>query len=314
MDTIEDTTTEDTTTTNGKAKGKKEGEGTRRSYTMMDPNDLVVIGLDTKDGPEHALYDVRIKLPLDEMLVRNIQAYGVLEPVLAVKDGDTFQVVAGRRRVLHAREAAKRQEAAGEVVLKVPVLTKRGEDTYLFGIARSENGMRVNDGALTNARNAQRMLDMGATEQEIAIAFGVKTGAIKEWLTLLGLAPKVRTAVEKGVLSASAAVGLAKLPKEEQETHLEQLLLEGAKPTAETVINKVRVAKGKAPTVTPKTRIDKAEGIIYKALEAGLNKMTKDELVDTIDKLSKALLSKGLGKLQAEIDKEAEKAAEADEE
>lgn len=292
---------------NGNGNGKRARQAVdapRRNYFMMDPNELIVVGHDTKDGPENALFDPRVKLPMDESLVRNIQVYGVLEPILAVKDGEKTMVVAGRRRVLHAREAAKRQEKAGEVVLKVPVIFKRGEDQYLFGVARTENAGRVADGPMTNARNAQRMLDMGASEDEIAIAFQVKKQTVKDWLVLLGLAPKVKTAVEKGTLSASAAASLGKLPKEEQEKHLDELLAQGAKPTVDTVINKVRASKGKAPVNTPKMRIEKAEGLLMKAVPE-LNKYTKDELIELVDKLSKAIVSKGIAKLQAEIEKEA---------
>lgn len=288
---------------NGK-KAKQAGDQGRRSYFMFDPDELIVVGLDTNDGPEHPLWDERIKLPLDEGLVRNIQTYGVIEPILFVRDGDKTYVVDGRRRVLHAREAAKRQAQAGEELVKVPGIPKRGEDTYLFGISRSANACRVNDGPLTNARNAQRMLDMGSSEKEIAVAFGVKEQTVKDWLSLLGLAPKVKTAVAKGVLSPSAAATLAKLSKEEQEGHLEELLATGAKPTVDNVINKVRTSKGKAPTNTPKVRIEKAEALLAKAA-ADWGSYTKDELIDLVDKLSKALLSKGIAKLQAELEKEA---------
>lgn len=302
--TIETTETDTTTTTGGKAKKERADQAGRRSYFMFDPDECIVIGHDTKDGPEHPLYDERIKLPLDEGLVRNIQVYGVIEPIIFSRDGEKILVVAGRRRVLHAREAKKRQLKAGEVAVQVPAIPKRGEDVYLFGVSRSENALRTNDGPLTNARNAQRMLDMGSSEAEIAVCFGVKPQTVKDWLTLLGLSTKVKNAVAKNVLSPTAAASLAKLSKEEQDTHLDEMLAQGAKPTVDNVAAKVRQVQGKAPTTTPKMRIEKIENLLTKAAEVGIEKLTKDDLVELIDKLSKAALSKGIGKLQAEIEKE----------
>jgi ParB family chromosome partitioning protein len=299
-ETTEPETTETPTAT--KKPPGKQADGARRSYFMFDPDEIVIVGVDTKDGPEHPLYDERIKLPLDEGMVRNIQTYGVITPIAFVRDGETVLTVDGRRRVLHAREAKKRQLAAGEEPVKVPALPKRGEDAYLFGISRASNAMRVNDGPLTNARNAQRMLDMGSSEAEIAVAFGVKVSTVKDWLTLLDLATPVKNAVAKGTLSASAASGLAKLSKEEQAAHLEELLAKGVKATADNVINKVREGKGKAPINTPKVRVEKAEAILTKVAKSW-NDMTKDELIEVVDKLSKALLSKGMAKLVAEIEK-----------
>lgn len=302
MDTTEQNETTEIETATSTKGSKKES---RRSYFMFDPEECIIIGWDTKDGPEHPHYDERVKQldTLDEGLVRNIQAYGVLEPILFTRDGDKIIVVAGRRRVVHAREAAKRQRKAGEVVLKVPAIPKQGEDRYLFGVSRAENSMRLNDGPLVNARNAQRMLDMGSSEADIAVAFGVKTQTVKDWISLLSLGAKVRTAVEKGTLSPSAAASLAKLSKEDQEKHLDELVASGAKPTMDNVINKVRAAKGKAPLNTPKVRIEKIETLLTKAAEIGIQNLVKDDLIELLDKLCKAALSKGMAKLQGEIEK-----------
>lgn len=285
----------------------KEG-AQRRNVFMMDPDDLVVIGHDTKDGEEHPLYDERVKLPLTEDMVKNIQVYGVLEPVLAQTDGDRTLVVDGRRRVLHAREAAKRQKKAGEEPVKVPVFFKRGEAVYLFGVSRSANAMRVDDGPMTNARNAQRMLDMGATEEEVAVAFGVTPQSIKTWVSLLDLSSKVQHAVAKREIGIAAACTLAKLPREEQDKHLEELRAQGVKPTAENLDNKVRVSQGRGEAITPKSRIKKAVDILTKVADStdgGLNDdLSKEELWEVINRLCKALTSKGLAKLVTPKDDE----------
>ena len=63
-------------------------EGQRLNAFGMDPDKLTIIGLDTDDGPEHPLYDERVRLPLDESFVKNVKVYGVIEDVIVCKDAD----------------------------------------------------------------------------------------------------------------------------------------------------------------------------------------------------------------------------------
>jgi len=239
---------------------KKAVNAPRRDVFMLDPTDVVVIGVDTdhRSKADHYLWDPRIKLPLDEGLVNNIRTYGVLKPVLVIKDGDKVIVADGRQRTMHAREAAKRAKAAGEEPVKLPVMFKRGEETYIFGVSRAANIHRQ-ESIIDRATNAQRMIDMGASLEETAVAFGVKPSTLKAaWLPLLDLAPKVRHAVEKGEVAAQAAIALTNLSRAEQEAHLDELRAQGVKPTAAVLQNHVRQGQGKPISKTSKQRIDEA--------------------------------------------------------
>lgn len=46
--------------------GKQALDAPRKQYWLLNPENLVIIGLDTNDGPEHPLWDTRIKLPIDK--------------------------------------------------------------------------------------------------------------------------------------------------------------------------------------------------------------------------------------------------------
>jgi len=235
---------------------KRAVKAPRRDVFLLDPNDITVIGVDTDHASksDHYLWDPRTRLPIDEYLVRNIQTYGVIKPIVVVKDGDAVLVVDGRQRVLHARQALARQKKAGEEEVRVPVMFRRGEERYLFGVSRAANLARQ-DSVLTNAMNAQRMIDMGASPAETACAFGVKVSTLTvTWLPLLDLSGKVRQAVEKGEMSAQAASALCGLGKAEQEAHLEELRAAGVKPTHAAVTTKVRgtARPNRAPTPSEK--------------------------------------------------------------
>lgn len=225
---------------------------------MFDPDDLVIIGLDTEDGDKHPLWDPRIKLPVDEALARNIRVRGVLLSIRVRKNGDRYEVVDGRQRVQSARLAKKWQVAAGEVEVRVPAMVSRGEDADMFGVSVAANELRRGDTPMARARKAQRYLDMGASEEEVCNAFGVRPMTLQAWTTLLDLAPQVRKAVDAGELSASAAATLAGQSNEQQVEHLDQLRAEGVRPTVGALEGKVRSSQGRTPVVTPRQRIDAA--------------------------------------------------------
>jgi ParB family chromosome partitioning protein len=199
-------------------------DGKRLNAFAMDPLDLVIIGLDTEDGPEHYLWDERVKLALDEPLTRNIMVHGVIHNVTVAKDGDRVLVVAGRQRVRSAREANVRLEREGKMPILVPVTVRRGEDADLAGVFASENENRRADTPLAKAQKAQRLLNMGRSEDQVAIDMGLKTPHLKQLLKLMELAPKVRKAINADRLSASAALELHGLPRDKQEAKLDGLL------------------------------------------------------------------------------------------
>lgn len=211
--------------------GKTAIEAKKRSDTLwMDPEKLVIVGLDTEEGPEHPLYDERIHLPVTEVFVDNIAEYGVIEPVIVRKNGDSLEVVDGRRRVRGAREANKRKG----VEVSVPTMFRREpEQSGFLGVVISLNEQRVDDNALVKAKKAQRMLNAGKSEQDVARAFGVTRVAIGQWVKLLDLALKVQRAVEAGKIAASAAATLVDLTHEEQEKKLEEMIAAGATSVTE---------------------------------------------------------------------------------
>lgn len=267
------------------------GAGTRGGEMFkFDPYDYVIVGLDTDDGPDHPLYDERIRMPVPETLIRNIRAYGVLKPVLFERDGDRPLVVDGRQRVRAARVVRDRQREAGEDEIAVRGIPQRGDGSHLFAVSRAAN-LHQADGPLTQARNAQRMVDLGRSTDEIAVAFGVTEQTVKHWLALLELAPAVRTAVERGSISPTAAAKLRKLDRDDQVAKLSELTAGGAKPTASAARDRVRGARGLAPIVTARVRIREIESVLREIAGEVLPFRTMvvershDDLVDALSKI-----------------------------
>ncbi len=202
----------------------------RGNLYQFDPKELVLVGLDTKDGPEHELWDERISLPLEETMVLNLMALGVKETVTIRKGPDgRYQVVDGRRRVMHAREANKRLKKAGEPLLYVPACLESGDETHLTAVSISLNEIRRDDNTMIKAEKCMRLLHRnGGDRKAAALAFGVSGAAINNWIKVAELTPKVKKAIAAGEISASAAAELHGLEKEEQISKLDKLIA-GAK-------------------------------------------------------------------------------------
>lgn len=197
---------------------------TRSNCYNFNPQDLILV-----NDKNHPLYDPRINLPLDEALVRNISVNGVIEPVVVAKEGDQVYVVDGRQRVRAAMEANKRLEREGKEPIKVTCVIRRGNESDLFGVSISANENRQDDTPLGKATKCQRYMNMGRTEEEAAITFGVTPNCVRQWMKVLECSTVVRKAVEEGKIAASAAAQLADLDSDEQESALASAIEDGAK-------------------------------------------------------------------------------------
>ena len=196
-------------------------DGAKRGTLFVLPPEKLKLVTDKK----HSLYDERVERPVREDLVVSIMHFGVLVPIHVNVDGDDILVVDGRGRVKAALEANRRLKEKGGVLVNVKCLVDRGNPAKLFALVIATNECRVDDTPLEKAKKAQRLLEMVGSEEAVGAAFGVTEQAVKKWLALLDMPAPIRTAVEKGQLSANQASQLAKQPKEAQTAGLAELKL-----------------------------------------------------------------------------------------
>jgi ParB family transcriptional regulator, chromosome partitioning protein len=201
-------------------------KGKRDAY-MFDPEDLVLV-----TDEKSPIYDERVHLPVDESLVLNIMfapdgvPQGVLEPITVIRNSETgkVEVAIGRQRVKAAREANKRLKKAGLEPVRVPAMIARAQTHRAMGMLISENEHRQDDTPLGRAKKAQRYLDLGRDEAEVATLFGISQSSVKNLLSLLDAPAAVRHAVEAGKITASEGYKLARLEPAEAKEKVEELL------------------------------------------------------------------------------------------
>lgn len=194
-----------------------------REIEYVNPEDLIIIGLDTDDREEHPLFDERAHFAANQALVSNILVYGIQHPVLVRKEAGQMYVVDGRQRVKAARIAAQRSTEAGEYAVKVPIRESKGDDKRVAGIMVSTNEQRREDTALDKAFKAARLLDLVGNEEEVCLAFGRSKTTIRNWLSLAAADTRIHAAIKAQTLSTQAGVELSKLPREEQVEQLAKL-------------------------------------------------------------------------------------------
>lgn len=196
----------------------------RANLFMVPPEAIIIIGLDTGDGPEHELCEPKSNAePVDDAMVRSIMHNGVIEPVVVRKGADAKhpECVAGRGRTRAAREANRRLHEQGRPTINVPCVLRRGEDGDFVEVIIAENLIRKSIDPMDSARQLKRFLDRGNSNADACRAFGVEPPTIRRWLQLLDLAPDVQARVTSGEISADAALGVIALPKGEQNAAID---------------------------------------------------------------------------------------------
>lgn len=269
-----------------------EGKGVSRINGFRVPADmLTVIGVDTphRSRAEHERFDERVlnvhaNIADDHPHVVSMMEFGVFEPVLIeieeVDGKDLLVVVDGRGRVLKQRIADRLLKAKGLPTKPVPVFASRKNDTIAkLGTALSVllNEHRVEDTPMNRAMKAQYLIATGYTAEQVAGLFAVSEQTITDWVKLTDLVPAAQRAVESGAVSASAAVKLHGLGRDEQKTALEQLVASGGgKATvkkANAIVRGTKSGGGKPsepPVVAPTKRA------IKKAIENGKGLLSED--------------------------------------
>lgn len=234
--------------------GTQQFEGKRSSAFEIAPEDIVVIGWDTDDGPSHPAWDERASLPVDDGLAIQMATTGFLGAVQCDKHDDGRpRVRMGRQRVKAARRANEILRARGEPEIKITVLPfARGTtEAQRLLLSVSENEHRQDDSPLTKAQKAARVLaslgDDKATRAKVAGSFGFASVAMLDELlrTLESATPALLAAEKDGKIGTTTVSVLAKLPAEKQNEAAARAKA-GEKVTTSAARDAKREAKRKA--------------------------------------------------------------------
>ncbi len=141
----------------------------------------------------------------------SIEEKGVLQPILVRTKGDSYEVIAGERR-LKAANLSKME--------KVPVIIKDVSDKEALVLALIENIQREELNPMEEAQGYRRLIDeFQYTQETIAASVGKDRSTVSNLLRLLRLPTSLQEAVYRGDISvghARALLGLDSLDDQEE--------------------------------------------------------------------------------------------------
>jgi len=143
-------------------------------------------------------------------LADSIRERGVLQPVLLRPASEGFQLVAGERRFLAAREAGFHT---------IPAIIRPLTDREALLIALIENVQRENLNPMDEARAYYRLAtEYGLPHEEIGQRVGKDRSTVSNILRFNNLPSEVQLHLERGSISAGHARALLSLPTAKTQT------------------------------------------------------------------------------------------------
>jgi ParB family transcriptional regulator, chromosome partitioning protein len=152
-------------------------------------------------------------------LEASIRANGLLQPITVRRKGDSYELVAGERRLRAVTNLQWKE---------IPAVIRDFDDQTLLVLALVENLQRSDLNAIEEARGYQRLLgEFSLTHQEVADAVGKDRSTITNLLRVLTLPTPIQQLVESGKLSAGHARALAGIGEEEAIAVADQIIADG---------------------------------------------------------------------------------------
>jgi len=178
---------------------KKESQSHNNSTERRDFVEEISIGRVRANSQQPRIYFDEEKL--DELSL-SIKAHGVLQPLIAVHNGDHYELIAGERRLRASKKAGLKT---------VPVVVKNKED---FGeqkkleLALIENIQRHDLNIIEEARSYHKLAnEFELSQEEIAVRTGKSRSSIANRMRLLSLPIDI----QKGIIAGDIMEGHAKV-------------------------------------------------------------------------------------------------------
>lgn len=187
-------------------------------------------------------------------LAASIAEKGVLQAIVVRPVGSEFEVVAGERRFLAAKQAG---------LTSVPAVVRELTDQETLEIAIIENLQREDLNAVDEAAAFKQLLDYGLSQERVAKAVGKSRSAVANALRLLALSPDVLDALREGELTAGHARAILAQPEADRAWAFERIRADSLS---------VRQAEALKRRTVPARRGRDARDGRYAQLEEGLSR------------------------------------------
>lgn len=133
-------------------------------------------------------------------LADSIKVHGVIQPIIVVKMGERYMIIAGERRYRASKIAG---------LSTIPVIVKNYNEKEIAEVSLLENLQREDLNPMECARAMKKLMtDFGWTQETVADRLGKSRPVVANTVRLLNLEPEVIDMIEKGKISAGHARSL----------------------------------------------------------------------------------------------------------
>ena len=153
-----------------------------------------------------------------EELAESIKRYGVIQPIIVVKKGDYYEIVAGERRWRASKKAG---------LTEIPAIVREGDERKNKEIALIENVQREDLNAYEKAVGIKELMEeYGLTQQQVSEILGKSRSSIANTVRILNLDPRVIELVQQNKLTEGHARSLLAIEDNEKQYQMALRLLE----------------------------------------------------------------------------------------
>ncbi len=186
------------------------------------------------------------KETLQELSV-SIKSNGILQPIVARKKGDTFEIIAGERRWRAAQMAGLHE---------VPVILREFRDQEALELALVENIQREDLNPIEEAEAYQRLIqEFSLSQQQVADKVGKERATIANAVRLLALPSEVLKMITQKELSVGHAKVLLALPNPSRQKELAKITIK-EKLSVRKLEKRVQSELAPKPTNNPAGVVD----------------------------------------------------------
>ena len=182
-----------------------------------------------------------------EELARSIRSSGIVQPLVARRIGNRFQLIAGERRWRAAQRAG---------LTRVPVVTRHVPEEMALEMTLVENLQREDLNPIEQAHAFQRLTDeFHLTQEQVAERTGKDRATVANAVRLLRLEAPIQELLEEGRLSAGHGRALLGIADPQTRLALCQRISRGGMTVRQVERFANRASKGTS-TIPPSALVD----------------------------------------------------------
>ena len=237
-----------------------------------------------RDQPRKAFDEEQL-----EELADSSRKYGVLQPLLVQKKGESYEIIAGERRWRAAKLAGLKM---------IPAVIREYSPQQAMEIALIENVQREDLNPIEEAQAYQRLMqEFSLKQEEIAERVSKNRTTITNCMRLLNLAPEVQQMLIEGRIASGHASALLAVADPYQQLELAK----------KVELERMIVREGeKAVKLLGKEKKEKKKSQVYEAVELVFQDMENRMKTVMGTKVNISRKDKSKGKIEIEYYSEAE--------